>query len=121
MIGDRAAMVQAGGDQEAVDRPCRGIGMLGHRCEDAPRDAPEVAGSKMLGEHRRDGLIFRTAADSRCVFGAAEDRVSAEERCGDEPGHGSSGRCFNVIDDSQICIIASYVNHKVRNIDHFLL
>ena len=121
VIGDRAAMAQTGGGQEAVDRPCRGVGMLGHRGEDATGDAPDVAGLEMLGEHRRDDPVLGAAANSRGVFGATEDRVSAEEGCGDEPGHGSSGRYFNVIDDSHICIIASGANHKVGCIQHLLL
>ena len=69
VIGDRAAMAETGGGQEAVDRPCRGVGMLGHRGEDATGDAPDVAGLKMLGEHRRDDLVSRSAANRRGVFG----------------------------------------------------
>ena len=102
VIGDRAATAQTGGGQEAIDRPFLGVGMLGHGCEDAPRDAPDVARLKMLGKHRRDDLVLRTAADSRGVFCAAEDRVSAEEGRGYEPGHGGLGLYFCTIDSNHI-------------------
>jgi hypothetical protein len=45
----------------------------------------------MLGEHRRYDLVARAAANSGGVFGAAEDRVSAEEGRGYEPGHDGFG------------------------------
>jgi hypothetical protein len=44
----------------------------------------------MLGEHCRYDLVARAAADGGGVFGAAEDRVSAEEGRGYEPGHAVS-------------------------------
>ena len=92
VIGDRAAKAQTGGSQEAVDRPCRGVGMLGHRGEDATGDAPDVAGLEMLGEHRCDDLVLRPAANGRGIFLPPEDRVGAEEGRGDESRHGGSER-----------------------------
>src|SRR3546814_216392 len=50
VIGDHAAPAQTGGGQEAVDGPFAGVGMLGHGCKDTARDAPDVAGLKMLRE-----------------------------------------------------------------------
>jgi hypothetical protein len=57
---------------------------------------------KMLGEHRRYDLVARAAANSGGVFGAAEDRVSAEEGRGYESGHGGFGRYFDKFDYSHI-------------------
>lgn len=60
--------------------------VVGHRFSigvkdghDILRGAPDVARLKMLGEHHRDDLVLRATADSGGIFGAAEDRVSAEE------------------------------------------
>ena len=91
-IGDGAAKAQTGSGEEAVDRPCRGVGMLGHRGEDATGDAPDVAGLDMLGEHRCDDLVVRLATNGRGVFGPAKDRVGTEEGRGEEPGHDGSRR-----------------------------
>ena len=102
VISDHAPTAQTGGGQEAVDRPFPGVGMLGHRREDATRDAPDVARMKMLGEHRRDDLVLRATANSRGVFGAAEDRVSAEEGRGYEPGHGGFSQYFDKFDYNHI-------------------
>jgi hypothetical protein len=56
----------------------------------------------MLGKHGRYDLVVRAAADSGGVFGAAEDRMSAEEGRGYEPGHGGFGRYFCEIDCNHI-------------------
>jgi hypothetical protein len=102
VIGYHAATTQTGGGQEAVDGPFLGVGMLGHGGEDAPCDAPDVARLKVLGQHRCYDLVARAAADSRGIFGAAEDRVSAEEWRGYEPGHGGFGPNFDVFDYNHI-------------------
>ena len=91
VVSDHATAAQTGSGQETVDRPFGGVGMLGHGREYATRDAPDVARLKMLGEHRRDHLVVGTTADSRRVLGAIEDRPSAEEGSGYEPGHGGYG------------------------------
>ncbi|MEQ8828099.1 MAG: hypothetical protein RIC82_10005, partial [Parvibaculum sp.] len=49
VIGDNAAAPQAGCRQETIDRPLGGIGMLWDGRENAPRDALDIAGPKMLG------------------------------------------------------------------------
>lgn len=116
VIGDRAFVAQARGSQETVDRPGRGVGMLGHRGEDATGDALDVAGLEVVGEHRRDDPILGAATDRRGIFSTAEDRVGAEERRRDELGHGRSGQLFNIIVDNYNFIMVSTVNNKVYRI-----
>ena len=69
--------------------------MLGYRGEDATGNAPDVAGLEMLGEHRRDDLVFRPAANGRGILRPPEDRIGAEEGRGDESRHAGSGDFFN--------------------------
>ena len=83
VVGDHPARAQAGGRQEPIDRPGAGVGMLWNGGEDSARKAADVARLQMLGEHRRDDLVGRRAAEGRGILGAIEHRRGAEERGGD--------------------------------------
>lgn len=61
--------------------------MFGYGREDLPRDAPNIARSKMLGEHRSDDLVIGFATDGGGVFSAPENRMRTEEGRRYEPGH----------------------------------
>ena len=87
MISDDAAGTQAGCSQKTIDGPRLGIGMFGYGSEDTPCDAPNIARSKMLGEHCSDDLVAGFATDGGGVFGASENRMRAEEGSRYEPGH----------------------------------
>lgn len=80
VIGDDAAAPKMGCCEKAVDRPFVGIGMLGNRRKNASRNALDVAGLKMLGEHGGYHLVVGLAPDSHSIFGPAKDRPGAEER-----------------------------------------
>ena len=89
VIGDYAPCAHPGGRQEAVNRPCTRVCVLGHGCEHRAGDASDVARLEMLGEHRGDDLVARLAANGGSVFGSAENRVRTEEGRRFEPGHGN--------------------------------
>ena len=65
---------------------------------------------KMLSKHLRNDLVVNASADCGGVFGAAEDRVRAEQWPGDEPGHGSSGSIQTINNKAGFTVLA--ISHK---------
>ncbi len=66
--------------QKTINRPFGGIGVLENRREDIPRDALDIAGLKVLGQHGRDHLVVGAAANRGSILGPVDDRPRAEKR-----------------------------------------
>ena len=115
MICNHPVDSQSRGSKESVDDPFPSVSMLWNGSEDATGDAADVPGSKMLSEHLRDDLVIGTAADSRGVFGTAENGVVAKEWSGNESGHGVCKSNSFKFDYNHILNMASYVNSEVSD------